>query len=61
MTLPKPRKKDWAKIGVLVTLFLGLLGIAVAIMTSSWDKTDKEFSIIVIVVLGYIAYNEISK
>jgi len=61
LTLTRKRKKNWTKNGVLLALFLGLLGIAVTILTSNWNKSDKEFSIIGIILLGYILYNLLSK
>ena len=56
-----PKKKNWAKSGVLVALFVGLLGIAITIISSDWDTTDKYFGIIIIALLGYIVYNELTK
>lgn len=50
-----------AKLGVLITLSIGLLGIAVAIILSSWNMTDKEIALIALTLLGYIAYNELTK
>ena len=59
--LPRQPQKNWAKLGVLLTLFVGLLAIAVTIILQVSDKTDKYFGLIIIALLGYIVYSEFFK
>lgn len=59
--MPRRSQKNWAKLGVLVTLFVGLLAIAVTIILQVSDKTDKYFGLIIIALLGYIVYSEFFK
>ena len=53
---PEQSERNWARLSVFVTLFVGLLGIAVAIILSNWEKTDKYFGLIVIALLGFFIY-----
>jgi hypothetical protein len=59
--LPKESKRNWTKIGVLVSIFLTSLAIAMSIILSNLDIRDKEIGLIVIALLGYIVYNEVTK
>jgi len=59
--LPRRKKENWAELAVWVTLIITLLAIAVNIIFSNADKTDKYFGLLVLAFIGYIIYNEIQR
>ncbi len=59
--MPRRKKENWAELAVWVTLIITLLAIAVNIIFSNADKTDKYFGLLVLAFIGYIIYNEIQR
>jgi positive regulator of sigma E activity len=59
--LPRKTEENTRKAGVVVTLFVGFLMATVTILVSNLSDTNKAIGALALIIMGYIAYNELTK
>ena len=59
--MPRKTEENSRKAGVVVALFVGLLMATVTVIVSNLSDTNKAIGALTLTIVGYIAYNELTK